>query len=230
MTRSLASGLVFVLASLSIAGCGNNDEPYKPAPAWSGRKANVPPVPQLPSTPMKTSDGAFTIYGASHHLKSRIHDKEVTSKDITITGVIVETNIPNAPACAIHPTGKKDLTEDCNAEIPSFWIADSADSKQKIRVVGLARNFAVIYDAVTKYKGLKEAPKELVKDDQLNNIEIPFPIPNTGAKVKITGKYGYTASVVSTGLVSDPQNGVIKMSKLEYIEPPKDAVVFANKK
>ena len=58
--------------------------------------------------------------------------------------------------------------------MPSFWIADNkGDTKgPKIRVVGWARNFAVIFDAMKAYKKLKpgEQPKDkqVVTDDMLN--------------------------------------------------------------
>ena len=88
-------------------GCGNADEPYKATPAWSGKKASMPPVPQLPTNPIKSGD-AYTVFGARHHLQSRIHDKEVTSKDISIVGYIVQENVTDAPECAVHKAGKAD--------------------------------------------------------------------------------------------------------------------------
>jgi hypothetical protein len=227
--RKLVPFMLGVVA-LSIAGCGSGDEPYKPAPAWSGRKPSLPAPPQLPNSPVKAGD-AYTIFGASHHLKSRFHDKEVTSKDITIQGYIVDSNIPNAPACAVHKTGKKD-DDTCKADIPSIWIADTkggADTKAKMRVLGFAKNFAVIFDAMEKYKGLKDPPKELVKDD-VWQVDVPFPLPSVGAKVKITGKYGFTSSKSSTGLVTDPMYGVLTYGKMEYLEPGTEPAKFNNKK
>jgi hypothetical protein len=99
--------LVLAIGTPALAGalgCGGNDEPYKVSPAWSGKKANLPPVPQLPTSPIKVGD-SYTIYGAIHHLNSRIHKVDVTGKDISIVGYIVDSNIPNAPSCAVHPTG-----------------------------------------------------------------------------------------------------------------------------
>ncbi len=212
-------------------GCGNSDEPYKAVPAWSGRKANVPPVPQLPTNPIKAGE-AFTIFGARHHLQSRIHDKEVTSKDITIVGYIVQENVSEAPECAIHKTGKAD-PEGCVAEIPSFWLADTkGDAKgAKIRVLGWAKNFATVFEALEKYKNVKEkeTPKEMFKDD-VWNVEVPFPLPSVGAKVKVTGKYGYTFGKASSGVVSDPSNGVLTYAKMEVVEPAPEPLHFKNKK
>ena len=232
---------MIVVSCLSLAalgaqtlGCGNADEPYKATPAWSGKKAGVPAVPQLPTNPIKVGD-AYTVFGARHHLQSRIHDKEVTTKEITLVGYIVQENISDAPGCAAHKAGKAD-DEKCKMangdplQIPSFWIADTKgpDAKVKIRVLGFAKNYASVFEALEKYKNLKEAPKELYKDE-VWSVELPFPMPAVGAKVKITGKYGYTFSKSSTGIVSDPQNGVLTYSKIEYLEPPTAPLAFKNK-
>lgn len=209
-------------------GCGNADEPYKATPMWSGKKASMPAVPQLPTNPIKSGD-AYTVFGARHHLQSRIHDKEVTTKDITIVGYIVQENVSDAPECAVHKSGKAD-PETCKAEIPSFWIADAkGDTKTKIRVLGWAKNYASVFEAMEKYKTAKEAPKELYKDE-VWSIDVPFPLPAVGAKVKITGKFGYTFSKSSTGIVSDPANGVMTYAKIEYLEPATAPLAFKNKK
>ena len=212
------------------AGCGgNSDDPYKPTPAWSGKKPNLPVPPTLPNTPIKAGD-AFTVYGATHHLRSLVHQKDVTANPITIQGYIVESNIGKAPDCAIHPTGKKDK-DDCVSEIPSFWIADSkGDTKgPKIRVIGWARNFAIIYDAIKAYDKLKEGeqPKEPLMDDVLN-VAVPFPLPAVGAKVKVTGKYGVSGRN-SGDLVSDPMNGVLMQTKIDVIEKAPEKAMFAKK-
>jgi hypothetical protein len=221
-----------LLASVSAGalsiGCGNADEPYKAAPVWSGKKASIPAVPQLPTNPIKSGD-AYTIYGARHHLQSRIHDKEVTAKEITLVGYIVEENVSDAPVCAIHKTGKAD-PEGCVAEIPSFWIADAkGETKAKVRVLGWAKNYASVFEALEKYKSLKEPPKELFKDE-VWSVDVPYPLPAVGAKVKVTGKYGYTFSKASTGIVSDPSNGVMTYAKIEYLEPATAPLAFKNKK
>jgi hypothetical protein len=230
ISRLRLLGLALVVSGAA-PGCGGNDEPYKPAPAYSGRKANLPPVPPLPTNPIKAGD-AYTIFGAIHHLRSRYHDKDVTAKPITIQGYIVESNIPTAPTCAVHPMGKKDPDDCKDIPIPSFWIADTkGETKgQKIRVLGWARNFAVIYEAMQKYRNLKDPPteKQVVKDE-VWQVDVPFPIPSVGAKVKITGKYGYSFQKSSTGLVSDPQYGVLTFEKMEVLEPAPEPAAFAKK-
>lgn len=208
-------------------GCGGEDNPYKPVPAWSGKHANVPSPPSLPSTPIKQGD-AYTVYGAIHQLQSLIHSKDVTAQPISITGYIVDSNIPRAPDCAVHKTGKKD-PEGCTPEVPSFWIADDKGSTkpQKIRVVGWARNFAVVYDAMSAYQKLKpgDQPKEPITDDMLN-VPVPFPLPAVGAKVKITGAYNFSKTVVSD-MVSDPANGVLSLQKMDTLEPAPEPAHFA---
>jgi len=234
---SAVAALVLVSAvPLAGTGCNTNDEPYKPQPAFSGRKPTLPPVPTLSSAPKKAADGSYTIFGAIHDLKSRIHSSEITSKDaITITGYIVQTNYDTAAKCLQHPTGKKD-PDNCPppgtvTEIPSFWIADQkGDTKgQKIRVLGWAKNWATIFDAMKKYKDMKEVKdpaKDLVKDD-IWNVDVPFPLPSVDAQVKVTGKYGYTFTKASTGLVSDPANGVMTYGKIEYTTPAPAPAAFA---
>lgn len=220
--------LLAALAALTllVPGCGSDSEPYKAAPAYSGRKATLPSVPTLPTNPKKIGD-SYTIFGAIHDLKSRFHQTDVTAKEISITGYIVESNIPTAPKCAVHKMGKKDPDDCVDVPIPSFWIADAkGDTKgQKIRIMGWARNFAVIFDAMDKYKGLKEAPKELFQDDQWG-VGVPYPLPAVGAKVKITGKYGYTFAKASSGLVSDPNNGVMTYTSMTEIEAAPEPAAF----
>jgi hypothetical protein len=224
----LAIGLVVA----STASCEDENDTYKPAPAYSGAKANLPAVPPLPTNPIKVGD-SYTIFGAIHHLRSRYHSAEVTQKDISITGYIVDTNIPTAPACAVHPIGKKD-PDDCKSEIPSFWISDTKTpdkTAQKIRVMGWASNFSNVYDAMKKYKDLKEPPKHpatpdlagkpgMLVSDELWAVEIPYPIPSVGAKVKVTGRYGVIFGKSSAGLVTDPTSGVMTYGSMDTLEPP----------
>lgn len=246
---SVLTALVPLLGSSALVlgvalgtGCGDSDDVYKPAPVYSGKKADLPSVPTLPNTPMKVGD-AYTIFGAIHQLRSRYHADDVTKKDITIQGYIVDINMTTAPACAIHKIGKKD-PDDCKAEIPSFWIADTKGDKagQKIRVLGWASNWANVSEAMDKYKGMKDAPKHVEKDkpdnagkpgyyvaDEVWNSEIPYPIPGIGEKVKVTGHYGTISSKASSGLVSDPQSGVMTYSSLDVLEPPTEPAEFPKK-
>jgi hypothetical protein len=225
--------LVLVFAALpavAALGCGGDDAPYKAQPVWSGKKANIPPPPTLPNTPFKNGE-VYTVYGATHHLRSLVHAKEVTTNPITISGYIVESNITTAPACAVHPTGKKDPDTCINIPIPTFTIADNkGDTKgARIKVIGWARNFAVIYDAVKEYDSVKpgEQPKALVKDEMLG-ADVPYPLPAVGAKVKVTGKYNFSGRT-SGDMVADPNYGVMMYQKLETLEPAAEKAAFAKK-
>ena len=225
-----ALGLAAVLVAAVGCGGGGDDNPYKPQPAWSGKAASIPAPPTLPNTPIKNGSD-FTVYGAVHQLRSLMHAKDVTGPPaISIIGYIVDSNIPRAPDCAVHKTGKAD-PEGCNTEVPSFWVADDKGDMKglKVRVVGWARNYAVIYDAMQAYKKLKpgDVPtdKQLVTDDMLNVTE-PFPLPAVGAKVRITGAYNVAKTVVSD-MVSEPVGGVMALQKLDTLEPAPEPAKFA---
>ena len=235
MRTSLCFGALAI--TILTVSCGSSDEPYKAAPTWSGRSPGLPSPPAINQAPVKTGD-SYTIAGASHHLRSRIHGTEVTKAPISIVGYIVEENISTAPSCAIHKVGKKD-PDDCPPagspaiEIPSFWIGDSkgaAKDAPRIRVLGWAKNYATVFEAMEKYNKLKEIKdpaKDLFKDD-IWSVDVPFPLPAVGAKVKITGKYGFSFSKSSTGLVSDPINGVMTYEKMEVLEPAPEKAAFKN--
>jgi hypothetical protein len=215
---------------LAAAACGRDENPYKPSPAWSGKHASLPAPLAPPNNPIKAGD-AYTIYGAIHQLRSLIHSKEVTAQPITVVGYVVDSNIPRAPDCAIHKTGKKD-PDNCTPEVPSFWIADNkGDTKgPKIRVVGWARNFAVIYDAMIAYRKVKpgeQPPDGGVSDDMLN-VLVPFPLPSVGEKVRVTGAYN-VAKVVVSDMVSEPAGGVIAYNKVEQVEAAPEPAAFAKK-
>ena len=205
-----------LLLAAAASGCGQTDEPYKPAPAFSGRKANLPAVPTLPAKAIKVGD-AYTIYGAQHHLRSRVHNTDVAGKDITLVGYIVKTNLNDAPACAVHTTGKGDK-DDCKSPVPAFWIADEkGDDKNTIKVMGWASNFSQIFDAVEKYSS--KTNTEAVKDE-FWAVDIPNPVPNKDAKVQVTGNYGVSFTKATSSVETDPSHGILTYAKLTYVEPP----------
>ncbi|HEY8042229.1 MAG TPA: hypothetical protein VIF15_20645, partial [Polyangiaceae bacterium] len=133
--------------------------------------------------------------------------------------------------CSIHKTGKADPAN-CAMEVPSFWIADDKGNTKgpKIRIVGWARNYAVICDAMKVYNKLKpgEQPKEPVNDDILN-VVVPNPLPAVGAKVKITGAYNVAKTVVSD-MVSEPIGGVMALQKMDVVEAAPSPAAFTVKK
>lgn len=202
---------------LAMPACGPKDEPYKAQPAYSGKPVKMPDVPTLPARAVKVGD-AYTVWGAVHHLRSRVHDVDVKGKDITIIGYIVKTNLPDAPVCAVHKTGKGD-PDGCKPPIPAFWIADEkGDAKATIKVMGFASNFAQLYDAIEKYKKAKDTDP-LVQDEFLGQ-PVPRPVPAADAKVKVTGNYGFAYTRATSGIETDPRFGILTFQKIEYIEPP----------
>jgi hypothetical protein len=221
--RRVAPSLFVCAVPLVVAvlgsGCGQTDEPYKATPAFSGRRANLPAVPTLPAKAIKVGD-SYTVYGATHHLRSRVHNADVANKDLTITGYIVKTNLLEAPECAVHKTGKGDK-DDCKAAVPAFWIADDkGDDKNAIKVMGWASNFAQIYDAVQKYSAPKGAKDVEAVKDEFWAVDIPNPIPNVGAKVTVNGNFAVSFTKATSSVETDPSHGILTYTKLTYVEPP----------
>jgi hypothetical protein len=236
LSRRLVLSAV-TLASVLAAACGGGDTPYttpKEELYDGGKKPQLPTPPPTAPTPIKTSDG-YTVYGASHYLRSfdpatgaPIHNKDVTANPITIVGYIVDTNVPRAPKGCQHPQGQGD--KDCadvntccpkTAEVPTFSIADSKGDTtgQRIRVVRWARNYAVIFDAMDAYSKLKPGDKpDKPIHDEVYDVDLPFPLPAVGAKVKITGTYGVSTHRLANSQVADPVNGVMEMDKIEFVE------------
>jgi len=230
--RSVATSAVVAVLALGLTGCDRNEIKYKPKPAASGAKANMPAVPNVPQKPIKKGD-AYTVWGASYYLRSRVHHKEVADKKLSISGWIVKTNLPQAPKCAVHKTGKAD-PDNCNPPIPAFWIGDTKDAKLEncIKVEGWASNFAQIYDAIEKYKKVKDedkGPDEPVQDE-LWAVPLPYPLPVKGAEVTVTGQYSTTFTRSSTGTEADPIMGLMTYQKVDYKTKPADKATLPGMK
>ena len=205
-----------ITLSASLTSCGGEEVKYNPRPAPTVQ-VSMPAVPNVPQRPIKAGDG-YTVWGASYYLRSRVHSKKVAGEQITIEGYITKTNLPDAPECAVHKGGKADA-EDCKPPIPSFWIADTKDAPEQdsIRVLGWASNFAQLYDAIEEIEKKKEDAEPM---DTFWGNPIPVPLPNTGAKVRVTGRYGTTFTGSSTGAEADPIMGLLTYQKIEYLEEP----------
>lgn len=219
--------------ALSSLGCGPKEEPYQARPAPSGAKPNLPPVPNVPKSPVKAGD-AYTVWGASYYLRSRVHNKEVAGQKIKITGYVSKTNLPDAPECAVHEGGKAD-PEGCVAPVPTFWIADSKDATEKdsIAVMGWASNFAQIYDAIEQYEKdekAKDKSKIEPKVDTFWQVEIPRPLPVKGAKVTVEGSYSTTFVRSTKGTQSDPIMGIVTYQKVTYLEEPTEKATLPGMK
>jgi hypothetical protein len=212
-----------LIAMSALVGCGDEGEPYQPIVPPAGVKANLPAVPSVPKLPIKDGE-AYTVWGASYYLRSRVHHADVAGRDIKVTGYIIDTNLDEAPKCAIHATGKQD-PEGCEAPIPTFWIADSKDAKKEesLRVLGWASNFAQLYDAVNDYRKRrvsrsKKEPEPL--QDAFWGVKIPYPLPGPGAKVTVSGNYSTAFTRATSGTVADPIMGVLTYDDVQYLEEP----------
>lgn len=202
-------------------GCDSGKEhAYKPRPAPSGKAAKLPTVPTLSNKPKKNGD-VYTVAGLIHDFRSRIHGEKLLSQEsVTVIGYIVKTNLGEAPPCAVHKTGKKDGA-DCEKNpppVPALWISDEKGAAENISipVMGWAGNYADIYDAIQAYK--KPKVKELTKNKW--GTDVPNPIPNKDAKIKVVGKYGTSFTLASQGVESNPVTGIITYKSIEYVEPP----------
>ncbi len=216
-TRSFFTSSTVLVLSLSVAGCGESEAKYEPKPAPSGVQANLPAVPNVPQKPIKQGD-AYTVWGASYSLRSRVRRKEVAGKKLKITGYIAKTNLPEAPECAVHKGGKAD-PEGCRPPTPAFWLCETKDAKPSdcIKVMGWASNFAQLYDAIEEYDGKEDAEPHM---DTFWGIKIPNPIPNKGAKVTVKGDYSTTFTRASTGAEADPIMGLLTLEDITYHEKP----------
>lgn len=224
LSRRIAASTLFGILGLSIAGCGpsKDDEKYQPRSAPSGAKADVPAVPNVPQKPIKQGD-AYTVWGVSYHLRSRVHRKEVAGKKLSITGYIGKTNLPEAPECAVHKGGTAD-PDGCNPPIPSFWVCDTKDApvNECIKVMGWASNFAQVYDAIKEY----EKSEDATKDDTFWGVKLPKPLPVKGAKVTVKGDYSTTFVRATTGTEADPIMGILTYEEIKYLETPEELAIL----
>jgi len=215
-----AIAIATVIASTALVGCGPEEQPYQAKPAVSGKKPNLPAVPTLPQKVKKQGD-AYTIWGITHDLRSRVHREDVDGKKVTVVGYIVKTNYAEVPKCAVHKTGKADPA-DCKAPIPTFSIADEkGEAKDVIDVMGWASNPAQLFTLIEAIdKAVKGKEAEVKLTDEFWGSELPNPVPNVGAKVKVTGTYGVTFTKATSGAAANPKYGILTAEKIEYLEPP----------
>jgi hypothetical protein len=222
--------LMAMLTLVASAGCDSDEIPYEPRQAPPGVKASLPAVPNVPQKPIKSGD-AYTVWGASYYLRSRVHQKEVAGQNIKVTGYVIKTNLEDAPECAVHETGKAD-PEGCDAPVPAFWIADTkdADIKDSIKVMGWASNFAQIYDAIQAFEKDKKKDTREPRMDNFWGVQIPDPLPVKGMKVTVKGGYGTTFTRSTAGAEADPIMGVLTYEELETVEPVEETAVLAGMK
>ncbi len=228
--RSLLVLAAAVCAGSLSLGCGSDDQPYTPKPPVTGAKLSLPAVPTLPTKAKKQGD-AYTIWGVTHDLHSRVHNEDVNGKKISLVGYIVKTNYASAPPCSVHKTGKGDAA-DCKSSIPTFSIADSKDEKtDMIDVMGWASNYAQMFTMIEALdKAAKGKEKDVKLQDEFWASDIPNPLPNVGAKVKVTGQYGVTFTKATGGAAANPKYGIMTVEKIEYLEPAPEAATLPGMK
>lgn len=244
-TMKLLTASLFAVLSAATIGCGGDEVQYVPKPAVSGKKATLPAVPTIPAKKKKDGD-AYTIWGVTHELRSRVHREDVNGKKISLVGYVVKTNYQQkcadknntankedcTPECAIHKTGKADPAE-CKSPVPTFFIADSKDEqKDMIAVMGWSSNFAQMFSLID---GIKRAPKgeeDKVKlADEFWGGDLPNPLPAIGQKVKVTGTYGETFTKATSGAAANPKYGIMTSEKIDLVEPaPEPALLPGMKK
>jgi hypothetical protein len=218
--------VVAALLASSLAGCGQKEEPYQAKAAYSGKKPSLPAVPTLPNKNRKEGD-AYTVWGASHDLRSVVHHADFADKEISIVGWVVKTNYADAPECAVHKVGKADPV-DCKAPVPTFWIADGKEEKSEtIAVMGWASNYAQIY---TMIEEIDKKEDEAKHQDIFFGHELVNPLPNVGGKVRVTGRYGVTYTKHTGGAASNPKWGIMTVGKIEWIEKPPEPAVLPGMK
>jgi hypothetical protein len=188
---------------------------YVAEPAGAGARPDLP-RPALIREPLRAGD-AFTVWGASFYLRNPFHRAEVVGKQLAISGYIVKTNLPDAPACSVHAAGKAD-PPDCRAEVPTFWLGDRRDAPLTdcIRVLGFASNYAQLHDALLQYASGKPSGDYT---DALWGQVIPNPIPAVGARVTVHGSYDTKFTMASSGAVRDEVMGLLTYVSLELLEP-----------
>jgi hypothetical protein len=200
--------------------------PYVPQAAWSGRSASLPTPPVLPNLPQKVGD-SYTVFGAVHLLNvgASLGNRDLDG-EISVVGYIVDTNLARAPRCALHKTGVRD-PDGCVTEIPTFTLGDvkGSTAAPTIRAMGWASNFANVFDADAQYKKLAQRPAKLY-EDELWAVDIPFPLPSIGAKVKVVGRYGPSFTKSSSGISSDPQYGILTVREVVYLEAAPEPARF----
>lgn len=193
--------------------CEDKD-PYRPRVASQAPQPDLPPIPEVPKVALKIGED-YTVTGAVRTLHARFHERDFTN-DITLVGVIVASNLATAPACALHPVGRQD-PEHCEAEIPSFTLADDAKSSARIRVLGWASTFASVFEAIKLGTSSPAARKPYT--DERWSVVVPYPLPAVGAKVRVHGHYGTLFEKSSRGVIADPDNGIFTATSIDVLVP-----------
>lgn len=197
-------------ATLARATASSGDvEVPEPPPAKT--RATLPTLTRPPRVvPMR--DGVHDVAGLLHDFGVPAR-RYVLQGEVTVVGVVSDTNFDAAPPCALHPTGKPH-PKGCVAPLPSFRLADTAGGVS-LEVLGFASNFATIHDARLHDR---DAPSAAPLLDDRWSVPVPHPLPAPGARVRVTGRFGATFTKSSSGVVEVPE-GVLTYVRLVAAPP-----------
>src|SRR5260370_36994666 len=109
-----STAFVFVVSAL-LSGCGEHPK-YVPLPAYSGAKASLPKVPQVPGPNTWKNGANWTIYGVQHSLNNPRHLKDVNNVVLTIDGYVVDVYR------AVEPPGKEGCVYPNKAHPPTAKV------------------------------------------------------------------------------------------------------------
>ncbi len=182
LTLLATSSLVLGISTL-VGGCGEKIK-YKPEPAYSGPKASLPKVPQVPPTTSFKTGTNWTIYGLQHQLMSPKHRKSVDGVPAVVEGYVVGIYRPKEAAgkegciypqkkaapTSKEPTPKGVLCDTVKYEPPHFFIADNKDEKnpaKMVTVMGYCSSYIQQYMARDQY----EKKNLIEKGDRAKTME-----------------------------------------------------------
>jgi hypothetical protein len=199
------------------------DEPTPTAASAPAEPATgpvrLPPIPAFVDHVRKDGD-AFTVWGASYALRSRVHRRDVVREGperfITITGYITKTNLPDAPKCAVHRPGRAD-PPDCVRPLPTFWLGDAPDTppEECIRVVGWASNYAQVFEAIRAFD--RRVPSDYI--DGFWGVSVPNPLPVAGTKLSVRGTYDTAFALAGAGRELDSEMGFLTYQSQKVLTP-----------
>lgn len=206
------------LAMLGVVGQSSGAPDVTPPPPARTRKM-LPDVPAPPRVTPQRADASYDVRGLLHDF--RVHERRYRVKaEVTVSGIVVDTNFGAAPACAVHARGKAD-PKGCVAPLPSFRLADEPRGPSLV-VLGFASNFAALHDAREHDRRAPTAPP---LTDTFWGVPLPRPVPAPGAVVRVTGTIATTFTRASSGIVVDP-GGVLTYASLTTTTPASSAAVL----
>lgn len=229
--KTFALFAAWLCGALACACAGHPKPPPPAQPPVAGVVVPDPPTgPEGPKPssseprkpPIVTTEG-YSVWGLGYSLRSPEHRDAVTREPVTVVGYVVATNLADAPGCAVHEVGIADPPE-CTAPIPAFWLGDRPDAAiaDSVKVMGFASNYAQIYDAIREFD--RGQPTAV---DAFWGQEVPNPLPAVGARVAVTGRFGRTFSMASSGVETDDTMGIVTYTSMQTLEPASELATLS---